>query len=265
MSTTSSAVGISNSTQKTASETLTGDSIMGKDDFLEMLTMQLKCQDPLNPMKNEEFAAQLAQFSQLETLQSINENIQTQIILSQSMNNSYMISLIGKNVKSYGDGVAHTEGESNTLNFELSGDATDVSVSVLDSTGTEVAVVKSKGTVKAGERAVLWDGKTKAGEDAKTGSYTFKVTATGANGTVTTETISTGLVKGISYSGGTPYMVINGQNVALTDVISVEMYEGTSSGTSTNGDSSASQSSASSQNNQIDANLARFISRITGQ
>ena len=44
----------------------TGQSTMGQKDFLTLFTTQLKNQDPLDPVKNEAFVAQLAQFSQLE-------------------------------------------------------------------------------------------------------------------------------------------------------------------------------------------------------
>jgi flagellar basal-body rod modification protein FlgD len=48
---------------------------LDRSDFLNILVQQLKNQDPLEPMKNEEFAVNLAQFSQLEQLISINNNL----------------------------------------------------------------------------------------------------------------------------------------------------------------------------------------------
>jgi len=56
-------------TADAANEALTANkssSGMGQKDFLTLFTTQLKCQDPLDPVKNEAFVAQLAQFSQLE-------------------------------------------------------------------------------------------------------------------------------------------------------------------------------------------------------
>lgn len=44
----------------------TGNSSLGKDEFLKILMTQLQNQDPLNPMEDKEFIAQMAQFSTLE-------------------------------------------------------------------------------------------------------------------------------------------------------------------------------------------------------
>lgn len=66
------------------STTNTGSSNLGKDEFLKILMTQLQNQDPLNPMEDKEFIAQMAQFSTLEqttNMASMLEkfiNIQTQ-------------------------------------------------------------------------------------------------------------------------------------------------------------------------------------------
>lgn len=61
---------------------------LGKDDFLKLLVTQLKNQDPLKPMDDREFIAQLAQFSTLEQMQNMNS----------SFNAVRAINLIGKNI-----------------------------------------------------------------------------------------------------------------------------------------------------------------------
>ena len=48
---------------------------LDKDAFLRLLTTQLANQDPLNPMEDKEFIAQLAQFSSLEQMQNLNKAV----------------------------------------------------------------------------------------------------------------------------------------------------------------------------------------------
>lgn len=61
---------------------------LGKDEFLKLLVTQLKSQDPLNPMNDTDFIAQMAQFSSLEQMQNLNNSYS----LTQA------IGLVGKSV-----------------------------------------------------------------------------------------------------------------------------------------------------------------------
>jgi flagellar basal-body rod modification protein FlgD len=90
----SSAVAADNSTDP-ATESAFGDAFIGKDGFLKLLITQLQNQDPLEPMSNEDFAAQLAQFSSLEQMQNLNESFGKLTDLTKLGSSA---SLIGKDV-----------------------------------------------------------------------------------------------------------------------------------------------------------------------
>jgi len=60
---------------------------LGKDDFLKLLIAQLSHQDPTKPMTDQEFIAQMAQFSALEQMQNIAKSIDT---MNQSQNFYYL-------------------------------------------------------------------------------------------------------------------------------------------------------------------------------
>jgi flagellar basal-body rod modification protein FlgD len=63
--------------------------LLGKDDFLTLLVTQLENQDPLEPVNNTEFVAQLAQFSSLEQLIGIREAVESSAdVLSQASQSS---------------------------------------------------------------------------------------------------------------------------------------------------------------------------------
>ena len=69
---------------------------LGKDDFLKLLVTQLSNQDPLSPMENTEFIAQMAQFSSLEQMTNMSNNFER---LSTLMNTSAATETIGRAVE----------------------------------------------------------------------------------------------------------------------------------------------------------------------
>ena len=81
--------------QTNPSDNVFGDQFIGKDGFLKLLITQMQNQDPLEPMSNEDFAAQLAQFSSLEQMQNLNEGFSNMMNLNKV---STTASLIGKEV-----------------------------------------------------------------------------------------------------------------------------------------------------------------------
>lgn len=84
---------ISNNTEKTRFENrVTGTTDLGPDAFLQLLMTQLKHQDPLNPMSNQEFLSQQAQFTQISELQKLNKSFNGQTLFVQAS------SLVGKTV-----------------------------------------------------------------------------------------------------------------------------------------------------------------------
>jgi flagellar basal-body rod modification protein FlgD len=85
-------------------ERKTGNQILGKDDFLKILLAQLQNQDPLNPMEDKDFIAQMATFSSLEQMINISSMFEQFI---QTQNNQALLRYsewIGKNVYWQEDG-----------------------------------------------------------------------------------------------------------------------------------------------------------------
>ncbi|MGI0118581.1 flagellar hook assembly protein FlgD [Zooshikella sp. RANM57] len=83
------------------------------EEFLNVFITQLNYQDPLNPVDNREFMAQMAQFSQLELERSSRDTLTE---LAQLTANSQSIGLIGKTVEAVFDDQKHV-GEVTTLRF----------------------------------------------------------------------------------------------------------------------------------------------------
>jgi Flagellar hook capping protein len=74
------------------------NNVMGKDDFLRLLIAQLQNQDPLNPMEDKEFIAQMANFSSLEQMANLNKSMEGFIETQNKMNVLSLQQYLGSNL-----------------------------------------------------------------------------------------------------------------------------------------------------------------------
>ena len=213
-------VGITTATTDAYKTDVIDDGSMAKDDFLQLMIAQMKYQDPLEPMSNTDMSSQLAQFSSLESLNNIYDTMTDNVLLTQSLNNSYMTSLIGKNVKAYGNTVDY-QGESTEISYNLASTASSVNVNIYDENGDLVKTINPY-SQRAGDNSVKWDGTDSNGELVDNGVYTFEIVAIDADGNaVTADGYVNGYIEGITYESGSPYLVVNGTSLGLGDVISI--------------------------------------------
>jgi len=206
----------------TSSSSSSGTSSLGMDAFLQLLVTQLQYQDPLSPMDDKEFVAELAQFSSVEQLTEINSGIDKLATIGQEQQLLGAVNFIGKTIEATGTAVSLTEGKATDVTFTLPEDASTCMVNVLDSTGNIVRTV-DLGATKAGDVAFTWDGKDYDGNTLDDGQYQVAVTAANADGDVmTVASTMSGTVTGITQVSGTYYLDIgNGRNVAFTDITNV--------------------------------------------
>jgi flagellar basal-body rod modification protein FlgD len=193
---------------------------LGKAEFLKLLTAQLAHQDPLSPLENHEFVAQLSQFSSVEQLMNANENLSTLQLLASSQSNTEVAGLIGKEVEARGDTLRHTQGP-NQVRFDLSGAAKDVKITIKDAQGKIVAQLEASDR-PAGAGTIAWDGKDSGGNMAATGNYKVEVSATGADGKEVTASLKfSGKVTGVRFEGGVPLLEIGDTTIQVADVTAV--------------------------------------------
>ncbi len=220
-----------------------GAQSLGKQDFLLMLMTQLTNQDPLNPMDGSEFAAQLAQFTSVEQLLSLNETLagqgeifnvlaetmgeslvaQGQMLglLSDSLNRSAATSLIGMRVDVPGNAV-HWDGATPApLAVELDAPAATLQITILDENGEALQTFTIEGA-EAGRQEMLWDGLDAEGNPLPEGVYTIEVQAVDEAGLPVGATpLIQGVVDRVSFGPDGVLVWVNGQAVPYTDIRSI--------------------------------------------
>ncbi len=202
------------------------DDAIGKDAFLTMMVAQLKNQDPLNPMEGTDFTSQLAQFSGLEQQITTNTNLENILgALQTSSEETNLFNYMGKNVTSEGNPVTVEGGDIvSGGGFSLE-EASTIDVVVYNQEGAAVRVLSS-GSELLGEGTynIDWDGKDANGFPVLNGEYIYDVIAKNAEGDYTPVSTSTsGMVTGISSTGGKTYLVVDGDRIdpASVEAISI--------------------------------------------
>jgi len=204
-----------------ATTTTYGGAELDQETFLNLLITQLQNQDPLNPQESQEFVAQLAQFSSLEQLMTLNEGMDTLYLATSSMTNASMTQLIGKEVVAYGDSFGYDGEGSVDLMYDAEGEASEATLNIMDEDGTVVASI-TLGSLAEGEGSYTWNGETTSGDLADEGLYTFEIEASDTDGDeVTIYSMVTGVIDTMNYDSGTPVPEIDGVEIELGEIIRV--------------------------------------------
>ena len=198
-----------------------GGQAMGQGAFLTLFTTQLKNQDPTDPVKNEAFVAQLAQFSQLEATTAMQKSLDTMVTNQSSDRMLTGASMVGRKVGVPSGPAVLTNGQPVSAVTSLPTGADSVTLSVTDSTG-KVVRTKTYDKQLPGDMNVTWDGMDDQGNLAPDGTYTFAINAivSGANTQPAFSTMAT--VKSAASAGTSDNTwllnVDGGKSVSLSDV-----------------------------------------------
>ena len=193
------------------------EALQGQETFLKMFMAQMKYQDPLSPMESAEFTAQLAQFSSLEQLFTVNQNLES-LKASQSQADRFdSLLFIGKEITAEGDSLSLEVGETATGAFQVTGSG-ECTVMILDERGNLIRQIP-QGHTDGGEQRFEWDGLDAAGNPRAPGIYRFKVLALGEQGQpLSVETLIAGQVDRVALEGTSPVLYVGGIPIALSQV-----------------------------------------------
>lgn len=196
-----------------------------RDQFLKLLTYQLKAQNPLKPYDNQEFASQLAQFSQLEQLTEMKGLMEEQgrmnLALSKTMSNSALPGMLGKSVKAETNHFTWDGDNEPKLGYTLPYNAASGNIEVYDANGNIVRNISITDTAAlgAGDNTVEWDGTDDNGNTLKPGTYTFYADfADGFGNAFEADAFTDGRIESVRFKNDGTVLIVNGQEVTLDKV-----------------------------------------------
>lgn len=196
-----------------------GNDKLDKDAFMKLMLAQMKNQDPTNPLKSHEMAAQLAQFSSVEQMQNINTTLNDMKNSQKPATQFQALNFIGKAVSGDSSKLIRTEGDvDHDFRFTLAADAKEAKVKVRNPEG-EIIRTFSLQQLKKGENKITWNGQNDQGAVTRPGEYEFIVEATDSAGKkLATKTDFEGIISGVNYTAEGPVLLVGNQTLRMSDV-----------------------------------------------
>lgn len=205
---------------------------LGQDGFMKLLAHQLKNQDPMKPMDQKDFSANLAQFSQLEQLTAMNKKMDA---VNQNAVDDKRVqgaAFLGRKVVTSGTSIDYKgDGKDVRVPFFLDQPAKAAVINILDNKNQLIARIERENLQK-GMQDVTWDGIGFDGQIAAKETYHFEVIGFDENNNkFNGSTRSEGLVQGVHFEDGETVLdLANGKKVFLKDVQSFSVAENNDQG-----------------------------------
>lgn len=149
---------------------------LGQEEFLTLMTTQLRNQDPLKPLESSEFLGQIAQFSTVSGIRDLQTSFSGLASSLQANQTLQAAALIGRNVLAPGATGALAAGGSLSGAVDLPASTTQLNVSIYDSNGQLVRRLEL-GAQESGITRFSWDGLRDDGQAASPGRYALKAEA----------------------------------------------------------------------------------------
>jgi flagellar basal-body rod modification protein FlgD len=209
----------SNAASVQADQTRKRDTL-NQADFIKLFVTQLRFQDPMNPLDNNQMAAQMAQFSSVEALENMNQSLKTMAAYQTSTSNVLLAGLIGKKVEAAGHQLSVGQGAVSEGSYQLARNGR-VSVQIYDPSGRLVRTI-DEGIKDPSKQRFVWDGKNQQGAALPDGAYSFQVSAVDEKGQAVPVAMTTvGTVTGISFENGTTYLKLGSGKITMGDILSI--------------------------------------------
>jgi len=183
--------------------------------FLQLLTTQLKNQNPLDPLDTNQFTQQLVQFAQVEQQMKSNDQLSSLVSLEKSAQASTALAYVGSTVVVDGSSAALANGSA-TWNLNVTKPST-ATIVIKDATGQ--TVYSGSYGVNPGNQQFTWNGRGNDGTLWPDGNYTLSATALDANQqsvAISTEVQAT--VDSVDLTQDPPLLSINGQDYSLDKI-----------------------------------------------
>ena len=198
---------------------------LDRNAFLQLFTTQLKNQNPLDPMENEAFVSQLAQFSSLEAMTAMRASIE--LMANDSRAEKFVLgsALIGKSIDRVSGLIDVEQGETIVSKGDLPYPSPKGVFSVTNPSTGELVYRQIFENLPAGGMQIAWDGKNFMGQPSPSGIYEVELVVDKEGEPVVVPLINPQTIKAVSWDEELGEMMVeisDGSRLNISDISRIE-------------------------------------------
>ncbi len=196
------------------------DGILGKDDFMQLLLVELQNQDPTDPMDSDKILSQTSELATLESAENTNKALEE---LSQSLMSSQqysVLSAIGKTASLGSDAIQHTKGQTTTFEMYFPNDVVSGTVDITDLDGNVIKTIEL-GENAQGVYSFDWDGTDNSGNLVEDGIYRVASNYASSDGNSYYTAVGTYPIESVRFDNGEALLKLGSSYVPMSSVVEI--------------------------------------------
>jgi len=220
MAITSTGLNAATNVDYTETTAVKDKSILGKDDFMQLLLVELQNQDPTEPMDSDKILTQTSQLAGLESTENTNKALSDLAAALGTSQQFSTIGAIGKTADLGSNAIAHDEGSSSLFEVYFPQDVASGNIEITDSEGNIISTISLEES-EAGVYQFDWDGELTSGEAATSGLYYVSASYKNANGDDLTTRMGAYPIESVRFEDGEALVKVGSNYVALENVVEI--------------------------------------------
>lgn len=200
-----------------ADTTVKDNTILGKDDFMTLLLVQLQHQDPTEPMDSGKILTQTSQLAGLEASENTNQALENLAASLASTQQFSTIAAIGKTADLGSNAIGHDEGSISTFEIYFPESIATGNVEILDNSGNIVSTMELEPN-PSGVYQFDWDGTLSSGELAGSAVYYVTASYNDEGGTAQTTRMGAYPIESVRFDGGETMVKVGSSYINIKDV-----------------------------------------------
>lgn len=217
MAITSEGLNAATNAEYVSAKKIDDKTVLGKDDFMKLLLVELQHQDPTEPMDSDKILTQTSQLAGLEASENTNNALETLAAALGTSQQFSTVAAIGRTADLGSNAITLDEGSDSTFEVYFPDNIQQGNIQITDVNGNTLKTL-DVGTNPKGVYKFTWDGTNTSGSELTSGVYYVSAAYTNPEGKALTTRMGAYPIESVKFDGATSYVKVGSSYVELSKV-----------------------------------------------